>query len=115
MFLPTSPRPPSGMIRMLTSASWHQPVPVTREERRLADVRRPDRLRDESLQAESEAAVRRHPVTERIEVRGEGLVAHPARCERRDVVLVAMQALPPGHDLQAAVQEVEAARPLRPL
>src|SRR4051794_10781627 len=108
MFLPTSPRPPSGMIRMLTGPSWHQPVPVTREERRLADVRRTDRLRDEPLEAEGEAAVRRHPVAERVEVRGEGLGGHPARRERRDVVVVAMQALSAGDDLQAAVQDVEA-------
>src|SRR4051794_2435991 len=114
MFLPTSPRPPSGMIRMLTGASWHQPVPVTREERRLADVRRADRLCDEPLEPEGEAAVRRHAVTEGIEIRGEGLRVHATRSERRDVVLVAMQALAARHDLEAAVQQVEAARPLRP-
>src|SRR3954451_1788078 len=102
MFLPTSPRPPSGMIRMLIGASWHQAVPVTREERRLADVRRADRLRDEALEPEGEAAVRRHPVTERVEVRGEGFCVHPARGECRDVVLVAMQALSAGDDLEPA-------------
>src|SRR5881275_2590044 len=85
MFLPTSPRPPSGMIRMLIDPSWHQAVPVTREERRLVEVRR------------------------------EGLDIEAAGVERCDVVLVAMQPLAAGDDLEPPVEEVETARPLGPL
>src|SRR5580765_3985546 len=115
MFLPTSPSPPSGMIRMLTGSSWHQPVPVTREERGLADVRDADRLRHEALEAEGEAAVRRHPVAERVEVGRERHGIEPPGGERRDVVVVAVQALAACHDLEAAVEEGEAPRPLRTL
>src|ERR1051326_8935734 len=111
MFLPTSPRPPSGMIRMLTGPSWQQPIAITREERRLADVRSADRLRHEALEAEREAAVRRHPVAERVEIAGERLGVQAARRERSKVVLVAEQALAAGHDLEPAIEQVEAARP----
>src|SRR5690242_11796407 len=87
MFLPTSPRPPSGMIRTLTDPSWQQPIAITREERRLADVRRADHLRHEPLEAEREPAVRRHPVAERVQIAGERFCVEPARGERCEVVL----------------------------
>ena len=59
--------------------------------------------------------MRRHPVAERVEVRREGLDVEAAGVERCDVVLVAMQPLAAGDDLEPPVEEVETARPLRPL
>src|SRR5207244_2704246 len=115
MFLPTSPRPPSGMTGMLTLASWQQAVAVPREERRLADVRETQRLSHEPAQTEREAAVRRHPVSKRVEVGGEGRLVQAALCERRAVVLEAVETLPAGDDLHATVEQVEAARQVRPL
>src|SRR6266702_2101819 len=115
MFLPTSPRPPSGMMRMLTLSSWQQAAAVTRKQRRLADVPDTGRLRDEALQPEREAAVWRHPVSKRVEVRGERRLVEPARAKRRTVVVAAMQAMSAGDDLHPSVQQVEAPRPLGPV
>src|SRR5712692_10724051 len=115
MFLSTSPRPPSGMMRMLILPSWQQAAAVTWEKRRLADVRETERLSHEPAQPEREAAVRRHPVPEGVEVPRERRLVQAALRERRAVVLVPVQALPAGHDLHAAIQQVEAAGPLRPL
>ena len=51
-----------------------QPVQVAREERDLADVRRLDQPRHPALEPDREAAVRRHPVAERLQV---GVVRRP--------------------------------------
>src|SRR5712691_9923941 len=84
-------RPASGMMRMLTLPSWQQAVAVTWEERRLADVREPERLRHEPAEPEREAAVRRHPVPEGVEVAGERRLVEAARRERRAGVLVGVE------------------------
>src|SRR5204862_3267909 len=55
---------------------------VAREERRLAEVSRADELRRPALETESEPAVRRHPVAERLEVRVERLRCLARGCER---------------------------------
>src|SRR6478609_9384792 len=115
MFLPTSPRPPSGMMRMLTGPSWQQPIAITREERRLADVCGADRLRHETLEAEGEASVGRHAVAECVEIRRERGRVEPACFQCGGVVLIEVQPLAAGDDLQPAIQEVEAARPLGPV
>src|SRR5438034_9763828 len=113
MFFPISPSPPSGMMRILTLSSWQQSVAVTWEERCLADVRETERLRHEPAEPEREAAVRRHPVPEGVEIAGERRLVEAARRERRAVVLIAMEPLAARDDLQAAVEEVEAARSCR--
>jgi hypothetical protein len=74
-----------------------------------------DGLRDEPLETEREAAVRRHSVAERVEVRGERRLVESSLGERRLVVRVNVQTLAAGDDLEPAVEQVEAARPLRPV
>src|SRR5262245_54542375 len=109
MFFPTSPRPPRGIILMLTGPSWHQPVTVTREERRLPDVCGADGLGRQPFEPEGEAAVRRHAVAERVQVGRERLGVEAAGGEGCGVVLVLVEALPARDDLEAAVQQVETA------
>src|SRR5438046_3337615 len=58
-------------------------------------------------------AVRRHPVPEGVEVAGERRLVEAPRRERRAVVLIAVEPLPAGDDLQASVEEIEAARSCR--
>src|SRR2546423_969220 len=86
-------------------------VAVARKQRRLADVRRAREARDEALEPDREAAVRGHPVAERLQV---ALVRLDGAVERGDVVLVPVQTLAPGDELEAAEEEVEAVRVLRP-
>src|SRR5919198_1075974 len=52
-------------------SSGREPVQVAREERGLADVRRPDQPGQPALQPDGEAAVRRHAVPERLQVAGQ--------------------------------------------
>src|SRR6187402_2454177 len=69
-----------------TGASRREPVEVTREQRDLTDVRRTGQSSHEALEADREAAVRRHPVPKRLEVALVRLdrLTHPG--ERGEVV-----------------------------
>ena len=58
--------------------------------------------------------MRRHPVLERLEVAVVRLEALAARGQRRDVILVPVQSLPAGDQLEAAEDEIEAVRELWP-
>src|SRR5438128_2572373 len=62
--------------------SRRQTMEIAREERRLADVRRPRQLGDPPLEADRETAVRRHPVAERLQVALVPLGPLAARRER---------------------------------
>ena len=86
---------------------------VTRKQRRLTDVGRAGQPRDPSLEPDREPAVRRHPVAKRLQVAGERLRIEPTGSERRQVVLVAVQALAARRQLEPAEQQVEAVGVLR--
>src|SRR5579884_241986 len=91
--------------------SRHETAPVAREERRLAEVADAERLRDETRQADREAAVRRHPVAERVEEAAKRRRVEAALAQSGEVIVVPVQALATADDLDAAVQQVEARRP----
>src|SRR5205085_10574619 len=80
---------------------------------RLADVLRADEARDPALQPDREAAVRRHPVLERLQVAVERRGILPGCGERSEVLLVAMQPLSACRQLEPAEDQVEAVRELR--
>src|SRR6266542_2094842 len=107
MFLPTSPKPPRAMMRSapFIAQSWQQAAAVPREERRLADVAQPERLRHEPLEAEREAAVRRHPPAESVQVAGKRHLVQASCGERRRVVRVPVETLPAGDDLEPAIEQ----------
>src|SRR5690348_5617100 len=76
--------------------TWHrdlslrdEAVAVAREERRLADVGGADEPGRPALEPERETPVRRHPVSERLQVAVVGL---DVPVEGRDVVVVAVEA-----------------------
>ena len=90
------------------ACSRREAVDVAGEERDLADVGGAGEAGDPALEADGEAAVGRHAVTERLEVAGERLGVGVA--EGGEVVGVAVEALPAGDELEAAEQQVEAVR-----
>src|SRR5438067_199434 len=77
-----------GERRARAHPLWGEPADVPRKERREADVRRARELGDQPLETDREAAVGRHPVAERLEVRRERLERKPRGRERGDVVVV---------------------------
>ena len=85
-----------------------EPIQVAREQRDLADVGGAGEAGDPAFESDGEAAVRRHAVAERLEVAGER--REVVAVERGDVVVVAVQPLAAGDELEASEQQVEAVR-----
>src|SRR5919204_2991641 len=94
---------------------WLESRPVAWEEPRVPDVGGSGQLRHPPLEGHSEAAVRRHPVPEGLEVAAKRLRAEAARRERVDVVGVPVQTLAAREQLDAAEVEVEAPRERGPV
>src|SRR5260221_5916504 len=78
------------------------------------DVLRAREPGDPALEAEREAAVRGHPVPERLQVALVRPGWQAPRRQGRQVVLVAVEALAAGDDLEAAEEQVEAVRVFGP-
>src|SRR5579859_237097 len=96
------------------SELWRETVDVAREGRRELDVRHAGELHQQPLQPDGEAAVRRHAVAKRLQILRERLRGQPRPRQRRQVVGIAVQPLPPCHQLRAAKQQVERVGILRP-
>ena len=88
-------------------------IHITREHRSLADVVQPQQLHGQSLQTNAQTAVRRHTV---LVQHGEGLKqlgVHLAGRQLVHLLLIIVDTLTAGGDLQAAEQQVERQRQLR--
>lgn len=93
-----------GKQGVVNELLWRQALHVPREEDRVANVRDPGHLRHKSLQPKCEPAVWRHPVTECIQVAGEWFRVDPASRQCHEIIIMAMESLPSGDDLQAPEQ-----------
>ena len=80
---------------------------VTREQRRLAHVRGLQQPHHEPFQADREPAVRRHAMPKNLKIWPVRLSRLTPRGQRRHVVLVAVQPLSPGDQLDSPEQQVE--------
>ena len=90
-----------------------QTVHIAREHGCLADVVQAEQLHGQTLEADAQTAVRRHAV---LVQHGEGLEqlgVHLACCELVHLLLIIVDTLAAGGDLQTAEQQVEGQRELR--
>src|SRR5437899_1143348 len=115
-------RPPSvaggnrrGRYKRLPQASLSRDEPdaVVREEDRFPDVRQVEKLLDEPDEAEPPAAVRRHAVPERLEIKLEVLWVQSLFLDFCDEMIIAMLPLATGRHFVPLVLEIERMRILR--
>src|SRR3954468_7087525 len=97
-------------IRGLFLSSRCQPIPITREQTRFLHVREPEQLLREPLEPQSHPTMRRHAVTERFEISFDVAWGQPASAEALDELVVPVNPLPTGADLDAVEEQVERAR-----
>lgn len=86
---------------------------IAGKQRRGADVRRLQQPRQQPLEPDREATVRRHAPAKRFELAGERIDGEPCPSHRRDELVVPMQSLAARDELGAAEQHVERARSVR--
>lgn len=90
------------------SRSWSEPVAVSREQRCSADVVQSGQTRNPSFESDGESAVGRHSIFERLQVTLVSRRRLAPRGNGLEVVVVAMKALSPRHELESTKQEIEA-------
>src|SRR3989442_10646795 len=95
------------------SPSRDEPDAVVREEDRFPDVRQVEELLDEPVDAESPAAVWRHAVPERLQIKLEVLRIQSLLLDFRDEMIVAVLPLATGRHFVALVLEIERMRIFR--
>src|SRR5207249_7434657 len=88
----------------------HEPDPIPREQDGLPDVREVEEFLHEPIEPESPAAVRRHPVSERLQVELEVLRVQALLLHPRQEHVVSMLSLSSGGHLVSLVLEVERKR-----
>src|SRR5947208_479014 len=97
-------------IRGLLLSSRCQAISITRKQARLLHIRESEQLLREPLESQSHPTVRRHAVTEGFEISVDVARIQPAPAEALDELIVPVNSLPTGADLNAVEEQVERAR-----